>query len=225
MTLQSNPPPASSDEHHISDLVPITGNESVLVLVTLPGEEAALCGGFIRECCKRGRAPFVVVVTDGTDSASINDDPGVVAARHERATRSAAKSLGIPHDRILMLGLYKGTVPCNGPYFNKVLDAIIFLTWRHDCNAICAPLPDGSGDHHAVSALGKAVAETIKIRRINYSCQSFGDQHISLKLRHGTFPYYLDISPHVEAKSDAMKAHNFRSAPDEEETYFVRGSD
>ncbi len=126
----------------------ITGNENLLVLAPRPGDEVRLCGGLIAEGCRRGRPPFVVVLTDA---------PG---RSLEQEARAAARLLGLPADRLLLAGLSYDSLPAEGPAFDAIVHGITMVMWARDCNVICAPGPEnGNGDRAAAHRIALAVAE------------------------------------------------------------------
>ena len=131
----------------------ITG-ENLMILVPNPGDETPSCGTLIAQCCRRGRPPFVMVLADG--SAGQSD---AYAARRERDTRAALASLGLPAERVLLAGLFEGTIPESGPTFEAIIRAVTLVMWARDCNVVCAPSRDGpKADHRATAAIAAAVA-------------------------------------------------------------------
>jgi LmbE family N-acetylglucosaminyl deacetylase len=102
--------------------------ENFLVLAARPGEAVRHCGALIARLCRQGRPPFVVVLTDG-------NAPAAAADRQARAELAAC---GLAGGRLLMFGI-AGEPPAAGPVFAAAVAALGFVTWRHDCNALCAP--------------------------------------------------------------------------------------
>lgn len=138
--LQPAPPYAS--------LQAITGGENLMILVPTPGDESVWCGGLIAESCRRGRPPFVMVLGDGTSShpRSAAYPPDRLANLHDRETRAAVACLGLPHERLLMAGVYDGSIPAAGPGFDAVVRAVTLVMWARDCNVVCAPWPGAGQD-------------------------------------------------------------------------------
>ena len=151
--------PPEPSHPHVS-LRSITGDENVLVLVPRPGDESLWCGGLIAESCRRGRPPFVMVLGDGTESHphSAAYPPDRLANLHDRETRAAVACLGLPHERLLMAGVYDGHIPEGGPGFDAVVRAVMLVMWARDCNVICAPWPGSGGDTALRSTFGIAAA-------------------------------------------------------------------
>jgi LmbE family N-acetylglucosaminyl deacetylase len=102
--------------------------ENVLVLAARPGEAVRHCGALIARLCRQGRPPFVVVLTDGNAA-------GKEADRQARAELAAC---GLDGGRLLMFGI-AGEVPEAGSLFQAAVAALGFVSWRHDCNVLCAP--------------------------------------------------------------------------------------
>jgi LmbE family N-acetylglucosaminyl deacetylase len=137
-----------------SSEIPI-GGENLFILVTRPGDENLYCGALISQLCRRGWPPFVMVLTDGSTSANTHP-PDELAAMLERETRASLRRLGLPAHRLLMAGLFDGTV---ATAFDAVVRGITMVMWARDCNAICAPGPeDRSADHRAAKAIAASVA-------------------------------------------------------------------
>ena len=171
----------------------ITGNENVLVLVPGPAAESVDCGGLIAQCCRRGRPPFVMVLGDG--SASGNDLPAErLASVHERETRAAVACLGLPVERLLMVGLYDGTIPGDGPVFEAVVRAVVLVMWARDCNVICGPWPDAGVAERATRRIAEEVSARSGVGLLAYGAPDEG------ALR-------LDIGADVAAKRAAIAAH------------------
>lgn len=126
----------------------ITGNQNVLVLAPRPGDESRLCGGLIAEGCRRGRPPFVVVLTDAADRSL------------EQEIRGAVRLLGLPAGRLLLAGLSYEALPGRGPAFQAIVHGITMVMWARDCNVICAPAPaEDDGDRTAAHRIARAVAK------------------------------------------------------------------
>jgi len=172
----------------------ITGNENLLILAARPGDESLIFGGLIARSCRRGRPPFVVVLTDGSTlpAGSNATTPDQLAARHERETRTAVRHLGLPANRLLMAGLLDGAEPRAGPAFEALADGIRLIMWARDCNVICAPSADDQPDIHRIAA---AVAASSGVGLL--SCLS----------RPRNNAWCLDISAELPAKDAAIAEH------------------
>lgn len=179
----------------------LTNGQNVLVLAPHPGEETLGCGGLIAEACARGRPPYVAILADGsgTHPASRAWPPARLAALRQQETRAATAALGLDPDRLLFVGLFDGTVPASGPFFDAVVGAIALVMWRQDCNVICAPA-DGAphSDHRAAHAIAVAVAQRTGVRRFGFSPYAALPEGTGLR---------LDIARHRAVKDRALALH------------------
>ena len=181
----------------------LTGNETLLILVPTPGDEARVCGGLIAASCRRGRQPFVMVLGDGTshpDPAA--HPPDHLARLHERETRQAVRYLGLNNDRLLMAGLHDGHIPHDGPVFDAVVRAVTLVMWARDCNVICAPCLAGKPDDAATHRIAAHVAATSGVGLLLWASAAPLPPGEAVQFRG------LDITPHLAAKRDAINAHS-----------------
>ena len=182
----------------------VTGDENILILAPNPADESLHCGGLIARCCRRGRPPFVMVLTDGSAAGPYAGrmSASEIAARHERETREAVRRLGLPPDRLLMAGLYDNTVPDEGAIFDAVVQAVTSVMWARDCNIICAPSIDSVARHHASAArIANEVAARSGVGLFQYGAPEASPLPPSIV-------WQLDISPELSTKSDAIAAHD-----------------
>jgi LmbE family N-acetylglucosaminyl deacetylase len=171
----------------VSTLSEIFDGHYVLLLAVRPGDEIRDCGGFIAESCVRGRPPFVCIVTDGSSEPNHRQDnqfgnlsPGDIAQARADQTRLATAQLGLPDERLVLFGLYDGSVPQSGARFARLVDAVADLARRYDCSTVCAPLrPDTDSDHLAVQTLAQALAARAGLRLI---WQGAADSRTALRL-------------------------------------------
>ena len=191
-------------EPRVSSLSEIFGGQYVLLLAVRPGDETRACGGFIAESCARGRPPFVCIVTDGSSEAvrpQDNRSPGEIAQdvaqlRADR-TREATAQLGLPDERLVLFGLYDGTVPQAGARFARLVDAVADIARRYDCNTVCAPFrPDAAGDDLAVQMLARALAAQADVRLVWYGAPPNAGAGTVL---------HLDVSAWTEQKRQAVQ--------------------
>ncbi len=164
----------------------------MLVLAASPGDEALACGGLIAEACARGRPPLVAVLTDGASLGAPDAPPDIRARAHERETRAAVLSLGLPRDRLLMLGVRDDAVPAEGEFFAQIVAAVGFLTWMRDLNVICGPRADDPRRARA-GAITAEIARRTGIVRLTYGG--------------GPGAVELAIATHIAAKAKAVAAH------------------
>ncbi len=173
-----------------------------------PGDESLACGGLISRCCRRGRDPFVVVLTDGSTMSALPDfrSPDDLATLHERETRTAVQCLGLPARRLLMAGLFDGTIPADGPAFDAVVRGIMLVMWARDCNVICAPsVDDAIPDRVAANRIAFKVAERSCVGLVCYQTSDRPSVSPSLEEPNGLL--CLDITAERPAKRAAILAH------------------
>ncbi len=181
----------------------ITGQENVLVLAPHPGDETLGCGGLIAQCCRRGRPPFVMVLADGSAHPLHHNEytPDRLANVHEGETRAALACLGMPVDRVIMVGLFDGHIPDEGIVFEAVVKAVSLVMWARDCNVICAPRADSPAAEHGASH--RIAAEVV--RRTGVGIFTYVEPGLALSDSEDVFR--LDITPHLDRKRAAIGAH------------------
>ncbi len=188
-----------------ASLQAITGDENLLLLVPGPGEESLGCGGLIAESCRRGRPPFVMVLGDGTGSHPHPSEypPDHLANLRDRETRAAVACLGLPHERLLMAGVYDGHIPAGGAGFDAVVRGVTLVMWARDCNVICAPWPDpdDEGGRGATWRIAHAVARSSGVGLLAYAEENAVLDGLTVG------GWRLDISGQLGAKRAAVAAH------------------
>jgi hypothetical protein len=122
--------------------------ENVLVLAARPGEAVRHCGGLIARLCRQGRPPFVIVLTDGN----------AAGADADRQARAELAACGLDSGRLLMFGI-AGDVREGGRLFQAAVAALGFVSWRHDCNVLCASGPALSVAKAAAMASGLGLVQ------------------------------------------------------------------
>jgi hypothetical protein len=106
----------------------------------------------------------------------------------------------LPRDRLLMVGLFDGTIPGDGPVFDAVVKAVTLVMWARDCNVICAPSRDDPAPAgRATAAVADAVAIGSDVGRLAYVTGT--------EIRSWTDVWRLDISAQMPAKRAAIAAH------------------
>lgn len=187
----------------------ITGNENLMVLVAHPGDESLACGGLIAHSCSRGRPPFVMVLGDGSAShpRSVAWPPDRLAGLHERETRKALGCLGLDDERLLMIGLFDGTIPQTGVVFEAVVRAVIQVMWRMDCNVVCAPWPQSCDPaHRSTHAIARAVASRSGVGHLSYVAGSWGASGTTA-VAVPSEGWRFDTTGQQSVKRDAVAAH------------------
>jgi hypothetical protein len=119
---------------------------NILIIAVRPGEESHRTGGLIAELCRRGRPPFVTILTDGSAGAGPGAEAEAIAARLGAAARRAAGHLGLPAERLLLVGLHDGTPDESPAMLDALVSAYDLLSWARDCQTVCvASDPAGAG--------------------------------------------------------------------------------
>jgi LmbE family N-acetylglucosaminyl deacetylase len=207
----------TSDELPYGTVEAITGDENVMILAPAPGDESLWCGGLIARSCRRGRPPFVMVLGDGSASPAPSgvNAPDRLAALHERETRAAVARLGLPAERLLMVGLFDGTIPEDGPVFEAVVRAVTLVMWARDCNVVCAPWRDSpAADHRAAYRIAAEVSTCSGVGFLAYAAPS-----TTLRPDGSAGAWRLDVAAQLQAKRDAIAAHVSRSDTDDAEPH------
>ncbi len=168
----------------------LTGSENLLILAPRPGDESRHCGGLIAQCCRRGRPPFVVVLTDGVSAADRS---------HEADIRAATRALGLPAGRLLIAGLFCDALPAEGPAFDAIVHGLTMIMWARDCNVVCAPWAAGEhGDVATTQRIAEAVVRRSGVGRLYYLTTDGA----------AADPWCLDIAAELAAKRRAVAVHD-----------------
>jgi hypothetical protein len=130
------------------DTSEVFATEIALILAERPGDAVRHCGALIAALCRQGRPPFVVVLTDGNQAG----------AEADREARAELAGCGLPDGRLLMFGI-AGAIPAAGRVFDAAVAALCFVSWRHDCNVLCAPAAALPVARAAASASGLGLVQ------------------------------------------------------------------
>jgi LmbE family N-acetylglucosaminyl deacetylase len=189
----------------------IIGSGTGLVLAPHPDDESLGCGGLIAACVAAGRAPLVVILTDGAGSHSHSRVYGPVRLRAVRAdeARAAVAHLGLPPARVAFLEEPDSAAPHDGPRFAAVVAKLLRLVRREAaCTAILAPWRhDPHCDHEAAALTAAAAGEAAGIGVLAYPIWGWTlapDTMIPGPVGAG---WRLDISAFLPAKRNAIRAH------------------
>jgi LmbE family N-acetylglucosaminyl deacetylase len=189
----------------------IIGSGTGLVLAPHPDDESLGCGGLIAACVAAGRAPLVVILTDGTGSHPHSSAYGGALLRTVRANeaRAAVTHLGLPPERLVFLDEPDTAAPHDGPPFAAVVAKLLRLVRQEAaCTAILAPwLHDPHCDHEAAALTAAAAGEAAGIAVLTYPVWGWtlaADTMIPGAVGAG---WRLDISAFLPAKRNAIGAH------------------
>jgi LmbE family N-acetylglucosaminyl deacetylase len=200
----------------IGRLDDIIGPGTAMVLAPHPDDESLGCGGLIAACVAAGRAPLVVILTDGDGSHphSRAYPPARLRTLRANEVTAAVAHLGLPPERLVLLEEPDGSAPHDGPRFAAVVAKLLRLIRREAaCTAILAPWRhDPHCDHEAAALAAAAVAEGAGIRALAYPVWGWtlaGDAPIPGPLGPGPpgSGWRLDIGAFLPAKRNAIQAH------------------
>jgi LmbE family N-acetylglucosaminyl deacetylase len=195
----------------IGGLDDVIGGGTCLVLAPHPDDESLGCGGLIAACVAAGRLPLVVVLTDGAGSHPNSREfpPQRLRAVRAREVRDAVACLGLPPDRVVLLGQPDTAAPHDGPRFDAVVARLTGLVRQQAaCTAILAPWRhDPHCDHEAAALVAAAVAGATAIRHVAYPVWGWTlppEAPIAETPGRG---FRLDVGAALPAKHAAIHAH------------------
>jgi LmbE family N-acetylglucosaminyl deacetylase len=166
---------------------------NILIIAVRPSEESSRFGGLIAELCRRGRPPFVTILTDGSGGAG--PEGAAMAAEKAAAARRAVAHLGLPPERLLLIGLHDGAAERDPSILDALVSAFDLLSWARDCQTICVAGDADGTDYRLVQSLGERLSE-----RSGLGCVlSFGGAADRNNQEHGR----IDITRHLAAKRRA----------------------
>jgi LmbE family N-acetylglucosaminyl deacetylase len=194
----------------VGTLDDVTGGGTCLILAPHPDDESLGCGGLIAACCAAGRPPVVAILTDGSFShpeSKLYPPPKLAALRAEEAAR-AVVCLGLPPERLVLLGERDGDAPHSGPGFDRAVDraadcaarfacATVLTTWRGDPHA----------DHVAAAQIGQAAARRAGLQERAYPVWGWTLPRDAPCATPALRGWRLDISAHLPVKRQAIAAH------------------
>lgn len=185
----------------------IIGSGTCLILAPHPDDESLGCGGLIASAVAAGRAPLVVILTDGAGSHphSRAYPPDRLRATREAEAAQAVACLGLPPERLTCLRQPDTAAPHQGPDFDAVVGQLRALLGREPgCTTILAPWAhDPHCDHQAASRIAGAIG----IRHLAYPVWGWtlpADDAIPAPVGTG---WRLPIGAHLPAKRHAIQAH------------------
>ena len=195
----------------LGSLDDVIGSGTCLILAPHPDDESLGCGGLIAMCAAADRMPLVVVLTDGAGSHPNSRDfpPDRLRALRALEVREAAACLGLPPDRLVLLRQPDTAAPHGGPAFAAVVAQLVRLIRDQSaCTAILAPWGhDPHCDHTAASLIAAAVAESTGIEHLAFPVWGWTLATETPIPAGSAVGCRLDISPFLDAKRAALKAH------------------
>jgi LmbE family N-acetylglucosaminyl deacetylase len=196
----------------LGSLDDVIGDGTCLILAPHPDDESLGCGGLIAACVTAGRAPLVVVLTDGTGShpGSRAFPPDRLRAVRAEEVAAAVGQLGLGRDRLVMLNQRDTAAPVDGPGFAAVVAVLAGLVRREPyCTAVLAPWRhDPHCDHEAASLAAAAVAEAVSIRHVAYPVWGWTlPMETPVPDEPGVAGFRLEIDRFLAAKRAAIRAH------------------
>ena len=200
-----------------ADLDDILAPGPVLVLAPHPDDESLGCGGMIAEAVTRGRKVHVAILTDGAMSHTGSADwpPRRLAMQRGAEAREATAILGVPAERLHMLGEPDSDAPHDGPRFVEASRRLRSLVTSIEVATIVTSWPaDPHGDHGSAHKLTAATARALGLRHVAFPVWAWtlaGDADIAdgdVPTEAGTIRgARLDISAHLPTKRRAIAAH------------------
>jgi LmbE family N-acetylglucosaminyl deacetylase len=188
----------------------IIGSGCGLIIAPHPDDESLGCGGLIAECCRAGRPPVVVFLTDGAMShpASRGFPRQRLIELREQEAIAAAACLGLTRERLAFLREPDTQAPREGDELIRVVNKIVGLVDRFQCSCILAPWRfDPHCDHEAAAWIAERVAARSEIRHLAYPVWGWTlptDQIVDDASPGG---WRLDISLRLALKRQAIAAH------------------
>ncbi len=193
----------------VADLDAIAPGTS-LILAPHPDDETLGCGGFVIECCARGRPPLIMAVTDGAAShpGSRAYPPERLRAVRAAELRSAAAILGVPDEHVRCLGLPDSQAPSHGPTFDSTVQAVVMTMRDHGvANLLASWICDPHGDHQATARIAMAAARIADVRLLFYPVWGWllpPEQILPITAVRGA---RLDVAAMRARKRQALLAH------------------
>jgi LmbE family N-acetylglucosaminyl deacetylase len=187
----------------------IIGGGICLILAPHPDDESLGCGGLIARCVEAGRMPLVAVLTDGAGSHPNSAEYPAHRLREVRAreVRTAVARLGLPADRVILLGEPDTAAPRDGSGFHAVVGRLVALL-PPVCTAILAPWRyDPHCDHEAASLAAAAVADRTLIRHVAYPVWGWTLPAAQVVPGSPGQGWRLDIADVLPRKRSAIQAH------------------
>ena len=200
-----------------ADLDDIVAPGPVLVLAPHPDDESLGCGGLIAEAVGRGREVHVAILTDGAMShaGSLDWPPRRLAMQRGAEAREATAILGVPAERLHMLGEPDSDAPHDGERLVEASRRLRSLAASIAVRTIVTSWPaDPHGDHGSAHKLTAAAARELGLRHVAFPVWAWtlaDDADIAdrdVPTEAGAIRgARLDVSAHLPTKRRAIAAH------------------
>jgi LmbE family N-acetylglucosaminyl deacetylase len=199
----------------MKDFAAAFGAEPVLILAPHPDDESLGCGGLIAEACRQGQPPFIVILTDGSQShPNSREYPAErLRALREAEAQSAIAELGMPPERLVFLRYPDSAAPCEGKRLDEAAERLADLITRWRCKVVAVSWRhDPHCDHAAAAAIAEAACRRTGARLLAYPVWGWTlspEAEIDTAAITG---FRLDVTRHLPAKRAAIAAHRSQYA-------------
>lgn len=188
----------------------IAGESPMLVLAPHPDDESLGCGGLIATACARRHEVWVAILTDGGRSHpnSASWPRARLVAERAREVRLATALLGLPADRLLLLGEGDGEAPRAGQRLEELSGRLAALMERHRIGVTFATWrADPHGDHGAAHTIASAACKRTGARHLSYPIWAWMRPDEDDVPDPSGRAMRLDVAAHLPAKRLAIAAH------------------
>ncbi|MGI4978050.1 MAG: PIG-L deacetylase family protein [Janthinobacterium lividum] len=188
----------------------VCGAGDPLVLAPHPDDESLGCGGLIARAVAEGRAPLVVVLTDGAGShpgSAAYPGPRLAAVR-EAETVEAVGALGLGAGRVVFLREPDTRAPREGAALEAVAARLCALVERHGCTALLASWAhDPHCDHLAADRVARLAAARCGVAHWAYPVWGWTLPADAALPGGAVSGVRVDVGAHMAAKRRAVAAH------------------
>ena len=188
----------------------VCGAGDPLILAPHPDDESLGCGGLIACAVAAGRAPLVVVLTDGAGShpGSATHPAARLAALREAETLDAVRQLGLAPERVVFLGVADTRAPREGEALDAVAGRLCGLVERHRCTALLASWEhDPHCDHLAADRAARHAAARCGVPHWSFPVWGWTLPADEVLPEAAVVGGRLDVALYLDAKRRAVAAH------------------
>ncbi len=177
-----------------------------MILAPHADDESLGCGGLIAECCRTGRTPIVVILTDGAASHPGSEayPPFRLSQVREAEALAAVRELGLDPGHLIFLRYPDAALPSD----TKIVAKVSELLREFGCSVLFAPwIYDPHCDHEAAAIVARRSAEINASRLFFYPVWGWllpNDNELPVESAKG---WRLDIADHLAAKRRAITSH------------------